>query len=129
MRVLFFFKQKTAYEMRISDWSSDVCSSDLHPQSGEHAGPCCRRWLFQVFSRVGNAVGFLNVSYDRPVFLVRNWNELGHARKFFTQCCSLHIEAKECFIDFLDQLGIKVVGVCVRRGGETLRLVVDLEVL
>src|SRR3546814_10364257 len=28
----FFFKQKTAYEMRISDWSSDVCSSDLrHP--------------------------------------------------------------------------------------------------
>src|SRR3546814_10460724 len=28
---LFFFKQKTAYEMRISDWSSDVCSSDLAP--------------------------------------------------------------------------------------------------
>src|SRR3546814_8775568 len=27
---LFFFKQKTAYEMRISDWSSDVCSSDLY---------------------------------------------------------------------------------------------------
>src|SRR3546814_4716142 len=26
---MFFFKQKTAYEMRISDWSSDVCSSDL----------------------------------------------------------------------------------------------------
>src|SRR3546814_14528858 len=29
MRLIFFFKQKTAYEMRISDWSSDVCSSDL----------------------------------------------------------------------------------------------------
>src|SRR3546814_1737878 len=28
-----FFKQKTAYEMRISDWSSDVCSSDLPPLS------------------------------------------------------------------------------------------------
>src|SRR3546814_7941234 len=28
----FFFKQKTAYEMRISDWSSDVCSSDLRLQ-------------------------------------------------------------------------------------------------
>src|SRR3546814_1201479 len=27
---VFFFKQKTAYDMRISDWSSDVCSSDLH---------------------------------------------------------------------------------------------------
>src|SRR3546814_9046154 len=30
--VFFFFKQKTAYEMRISDWSSDVCSSDLTAQ-------------------------------------------------------------------------------------------------
>src|SRR3546814_5476745 len=29
MSLFFFFKQKTAYEMRISDWSSDVCSSDL----------------------------------------------------------------------------------------------------
>src|SRR3546814_1480567 len=29
MNRFFFFKQKTAYEMRISDWSSDVCSSDL----------------------------------------------------------------------------------------------------
>src|SRR3546814_13922798 len=30
----FFFKQKTAYEMRISDWSSDVCSSDLRAAQG-----------------------------------------------------------------------------------------------
>src|SRR3546814_17470293 len=30
--IFFFFKQKTAYEMRISDWSSDVCSSDLPPR-------------------------------------------------------------------------------------------------
>src|SRR3546814_5480378 len=34
--MIFFFKQKTAYEMRISDWSSDVCSSDLHEV--RHAG-------------------------------------------------------------------------------------------
>src|SRR3546814_7536425 len=32
--LFFFFKQKTAYEMRISDWSSDVCSSDLHDHFG-----------------------------------------------------------------------------------------------
>src|SRR3546814_4291925 len=30
--VFFFFKQKTAYDMRISDWSSDVCSSDLEAE-------------------------------------------------------------------------------------------------
>src|SRR3546814_3847690 len=33
----FFFKQKTAYEMRISDWSSDVCSSDLEVDVGHAA--------------------------------------------------------------------------------------------
>src|SRR3546814_20683388 len=35
--MFFFFKQKTAYEMRISDWSSDVCSSDLRRRSGRDA--------------------------------------------------------------------------------------------
>src|SRR3546814_11975342 len=33
----FVFKQKTAYEMRISDWSSDVCSSDLQPAQPANA--------------------------------------------------------------------------------------------
>src|SRR3546814_8836652 len=33
--LFFFFKQKTAYEMRISDWSSDVCSSDLAYAKGD----------------------------------------------------------------------------------------------
>src|SRR3546814_15453612 len=36
MSFLFFFKQKTAYEMRISDWSSDVCSSDLERLADLH---------------------------------------------------------------------------------------------
>src|SRR3546814_13091664 len=36
--MVFFFKQKTAYEMRISDWSSDVCSSDLSASSGRTSG-------------------------------------------------------------------------------------------
>src|SRR3546814_4215666 len=35
----FFFKQKTAYEMRISDWSSDVCSSDLSAGGGGSSRP------------------------------------------------------------------------------------------
>src|SRR3546814_5188948 len=35
---VFFFKQKTAYEMRISDWSSDVCSSDLVETGCVHQG-------------------------------------------------------------------------------------------
>src|SRR3546814_8820999 len=38
MCFFFCFKQKTAYEMRISDWSSDVCSSDLPDRREEIAG-------------------------------------------------------------------------------------------
>src|SRR3546814_6529926 len=40
--LFFFFKQKTAYEMRISDWSSDVCSSDLR-RRWRMAGRCSGR--------------------------------------------------------------------------------------
>src|SRR3546814_10433874 len=43
--IFFFCKQKTAYELRISDWSSDVCSSDLSPHRSDlgflHPQHCC----------------------------------------------------------------------------------------
>src|SRR3546814_943860 len=39
----FFFKQKTAYEMRISDWSSDVCSSDLLGEGGARGAGVTKR--------------------------------------------------------------------------------------
>src|SRR3546814_2463111 len=41
---VFFFKQKTAYEMRISDWSSDVCSSDLLYPGGPAIGTFTARF-------------------------------------------------------------------------------------
>src|SRR3546814_14839563 len=41
--VFFCFKQKTAYEMRISDWSSDVCSSDLQRRDDRHHRAGARR--------------------------------------------------------------------------------------
>src|SRR3546814_3579811 len=41
--LFFFFKQKTAYEMRISDWSSDVCSSDLAQRVEEPCGSASTR--------------------------------------------------------------------------------------
>src|SRR3546814_5228444 len=50
----FFFKQKTAYEMRISDWSSDVCSSDL------------RDGWAQVHPRLGRVVLFTRVNARNP---------------------------------------------------------------
>src|SRR3546814_5521958 len=48
--IFFFFKQKTAYEMRISDWSSDVCSSDLVPANH------LQRLLFAEADRMASLV-------------------------------------------------------------------------
>src|SRR3546814_4967734 len=51
--LFFFFKQKTAYEMRISDWSSDVCSSDLRlaaqlPSARHAINLCENRYRFML---------------------------------------------------------------------------------
>src|SRR3546814_9113797 len=51
--VVFFFKQKTAYEMRISDWSSDVCSSDLRDCRVDMAA---RRLLVRVTAVDGDVI-------------------------------------------------------------------------
>src|SRR3546814_10240520 len=58
--LFFFFKQKKVYEMRISDWSSDGCSSDLRfavrdsklPFDQIDAGDCLRHWMFDLKTRV-----------------------------------------------------------------------------
>src|SRR3546814_10759628 len=72
MNNLFFFKQKTAYEMRISDWSSDVCSSDLR------------------FHKLTNAVG---------VFLVRAADHHGvdaHGKSFvFAETCKSAVHGRD----------------------------------
>src|SRR3546814_1171531 len=56
--VIFFFKQKTAYEMRISDWSSDVCSSDLDGWSQGDGDRDAIHKLFR-FADFSAAFGFM----------------------------------------------------------------------
>src|SRR3546814_1149955 len=53
----FFFKQKTAYEVRISDWSSDVCSSDLVEVAGTISDP---RAILRA-ERPGLGIGLVNL--------------------------------------------------------------------
>src|SRR3546814_10184565 len=61
---LFFFKQKTAYEMRISDWSSDVCSSDLFNIAWQRQRLMGGRKHFHV---IGLAIGGVEAMEARPI--------------------------------------------------------------
>src|SRR3546814_10243434 len=75
----FFFKQKTAYEMRISDWSSDVCSSDLPstwprnltyttytPDRSSYATQVNRLYEFERFRLADEWNGTSPVAYASP---------------------------------------------------------------
>src|SRR3546814_6295933 len=72
-----FFKQKTADEMRISDWSSDVCSSDL--------------WFIQCLRlllrrQVGRAVQ-QKVTFGRCLFSARFWHSVSNRPTSDPHCC------------------------------------------
>src|SRR3546814_4231835 len=71
--LFFFFKQKTAYEMRISDWSSDVCSSDLFKENMKRQ-PVQSMWVFTV--EVGTAIR----SGDKDK--MKGWGDLNGKRIF-----------------------------------------------
>src|SRR3546814_17594333 len=62
--MFFFFKQKTAYEMRISDWSSDVCSSDLRTRMTDD-----RLWLPFVACHYMDTTGDTEVLDTRQPFI------------------------------------------------------------
>src|SRR3546814_3939539 len=66
---VFFFKQTTAYEMRISDWSSDVCSSDLEAASvGREVQRAARR---QQRHRVADQAAVITLDVERVFHLLR----------------------------------------------------------
>src|SRR3546814_10348101 len=79
---IFFFKQKTAYEMRISDWSSDVCSSDLMSVSldGFVADADGQKdWLFTAVPDVGGRKSFSERNRGKDLHGVSANGEIGRA--------------------------------------------------
>src|SRR3546814_3746627 len=82
--LLFFFKQKTAYEMRISDWSSDVCSSDLAPHLMSDA------WFSDPRFGLGLAIavaGWL-INFQADSILIRLRSDRSEERRVGKECVS-----------------------------------------
>src|SRR3546814_7498940 len=79
MMCFFCFKRKTAYELRISDWSSDVCSSDLHFASLEAVRGYSEETLAKPFVFVGRHFtvgGFLWAVYGHHCYHVGQVDQL-----------------------------------------------------
>src|SRR3546814_3157049 len=92
--LFFFFKQKTAYEMRISDWSSDVCSSDLLSRYLE-GGPLLER-AGVLFSHVQGKTLPPSASAHRKELAGRPWEAMGvsmvlHPRNLYIPTAHMNV--------------------------------------
>src|SRR3546814_8493181 len=91
--LFFFFKQKTAYEMRISDWSSDVCSSDL--RVGTALDELSRRVGFRVIPGLGERVIYREL-FPKGLTLL----DLGHLGKVGLSHIAARQELREMIAGF-----------------------------
>src|SRR3546814_8860774 len=87
--IFFFFKQKTSYEMRSSDWSSDVCSSDLWASGADRAcgGHCARAVRMAIRRTEERRVGKECVSTCSS-----RWSPYHYKKKY--NACSTQIHTK-----------------------------------
>src|SRR3546814_540958 len=87
MRLFVFFKQKTAYEMRISDWSSDVCSSDLNAIGFRKNTGQQFMWIFNGFRSIFTTAKHRNVVH-------RSRTVEGDQRDNVTKVCWLYLSQR-----------------------------------
>src|SRR3546814_1489894 len=120
--VVFFFKQKTAYEMRISDWSSDVCSSDLQgryvevvPFKAERLGELADKVLTSPY---GDGYSFTTSN---------EWVQMQTGGEHVGACLQRHLEAGErcagAGLAAAQVLAAKERGVEMRTSTEVIELV------
>src|SRR3546814_7902582 len=104
---VFFFKQKTAYEMRISDWSSDVCSSDLRVDveaavglvedrepgvDDPHLHHLVALLLAARKADVHGTLEHVHVHLEQPRLLARQLQEIAARQRFLSTRLALRIE-------------------------------------
>src|SRR3546814_3412627 len=98
MRLFVFFKQKTAYEMRISDWSSDVCSSDLNAIGFRKNTGQQFMWIFNGFRSIFTTAKHRNVVH-------RSRTVEGDQRDNVTKVCWLYLSQRLAHSFRFQQIG------------------------
>src|SRR3546814_15184032 len=97
--IFFFFKQKTAYEMRISDWSSDVCSSDLQKS---------RKRVWEIAAAVWSAVAQRRLTYaEPPASFERNGQKIRTPGEVLDNGIATCLDSAVLFASALEQIGLR----------------------
>src|SRR3546814_8684896 len=98
MLYFFFFKQKTAYEMRISDWSSDVCSSDLGGFTSENL-QClsARRGIHDIMAKFAKHI---RQTLTNQILIVDHQNTKPIRRLQFHHITLMHFHRLFCGLSF-----------------------------
>src|SRR3546814_5167078 len=98
---ILFFKQKTAYEMRISDWSSDVCSSDLSSANAEsHGAATCFHSAALAVSRSKFASHVIDYLPRNPTPARHRESELADRKRR----CLCHLSARSVAMIRIDAI-------------------------
>src|SRR3546814_5921095 len=80
---MFFFKQKTAYELRISDWSSDVCSSDISVATSIHLTAASVVRSIPCSAQASPRLGlFLNLNQARRRSVSEDFRSINHSHEW-----------------------------------------------
>src|SRR3546814_7709583 len=112
--LIFFFKQKTAYEMRISDWSSDVCSSDLGDIDPEWAPNPeeLPRWFVDALA-VPRDEGFVEVDGTRIHYF--RWGRRGAPPVLMTHGFLAHARSEEHTSELQSLMRISYAVFCLKK--------------
>src|SRR3546814_8747364 len=100
--VVCFFKQKTAYDMRISDWSSDVCSSDLRDRRHDAFIAVARHGIEHAARKPGGSLRQRRQAVGKSFRQEAGWNR-GHGLAFSGLCAQRSEERRvgeECVSTF-----------------------------
>src|SRR3546814_20304036 len=114
----FLFKQKTAYEMRISDWSSDVCSSDLSQFNIAQA--CVHRWAENPVEGRRLAIFHENELGHRDVWTYSRLSETSN--QLASGLVKMEIGRASCREGVCQYVSISVVAVSLKKNETVIRL-------
>src|SRR3546814_4119136 len=113
--MFFFFKQKTAYELRISDWSSDVCSSDLAFGKPDEDRLADQKMADVQLDDLRNRGDWLDIVVGQPMTRMHLYPVLGRKRRRIGEALQLGRRSEEHTSELQSLMRISYAVFCLKK--------------